>query len=126
MSGITHIGTVLVAVADRDAALAFWNELGFETRIDGSFGDGGRWIEVAPPGAQTSIALVPRGAGGAAGTEVSLATSDAEADHAALLRRGVDADPELIRMGEGVPPMSTFRDPDGNPFRVVERQDAPR
>jgi hypothetical protein len=24
-------------------------------------------------------------------------------------------------MGEGVPPMFTFRDPDGNRFRVVER-----
>jgi catechol 2,3-dioxygenase-like lactoylglutathione lyase family enzyme len=121
MSAITHVGTVLVAVADQDAALAFWNELGFETRIDGPFGDGGRWIEVAPPGAQTSIALVPRVEGSTAGTEVSFATSDAEAAHASLLRRGVDADPELIRMGDYVPPMFTFRDPDGNPFRVVER-----
>ncbi len=121
MSAITQVGTVLVAVADQDAALAFWNGLGFETRIDGAFGDGGRWIEVAPPGAQTSIALVPRGAGTTTGTEVSFATADAEADHAAFLRQGVDADPELIRMGEGVPPMFTFRDPDGNPFRVVER-----
>lgn len=29
MSAITHLGTVLVPVADQDAALAFWNELGF-------------------------------------------------------------------------------------------------
>jgi catechol 2,3-dioxygenase-like lactoylglutathione lyase family enzyme len=121
MSAITHIGTVLVPVADQDAALAFWHELGFETRIDGPFGDGGRWVEVAPPGSQTSIALVPRGEGPAAATEVSFATTNAEADHAALLRRGVDADPELIRMGDYVPPMFTFRDPDGNRFRVVER-----
>jgi catechol 2,3-dioxygenase-like lactoylglutathione lyase family enzyme len=121
MSAITHIGTVLVPVADQDAALAFWSDLGFETRIDGAFGDGGRWIEVAPPGAQTSLALVPRAAGAAAGIEVSFATADAEADHAALLQRGVDADPELIRMGDYVPPMFTFRDPDGNPFRIVER-----
>ena len=47
--------------------------------------------------------------------EVSLATTDAEADHAALLAAGVDADAEVIRMGEYVPPMFTFRDPDGNP-----------
>ena len=52
---------------------------------------------------------------------MSLATTDAAADHAALLAAGVDADAELIRMGEGVPPMFTFRDPDGNRFRVVER-----
>jgi catechol 2,3-dioxygenase-like lactoylglutathione lyase family enzyme len=120
-AAITHIGTVLVPVADQDAALAFWNDLGFETRIDGAFGDGGRWIEVAPPGAQTSLALVPRATGAAAGTEVSFATADAEADHTALLRRGVDADPALVLMGDYVPPMFTFRDPDGNPFRVVER-----
>jgi hypothetical protein len=33
----------------------------------------------------------------------------------------VDADAELIQMGEGVPPMFTFRDGSGNGFRVVER-----
>jgi hypothetical protein len=38
-----------------------------------------------------------------------------------MLARGVDADEELIDMGENVPPMFTFRDPDGNRFRVVER-----
>jgi catechol 2,3-dioxygenase-like lactoylglutathione lyase family enzyme len=123
MSGITHIGTVLIGVGDQDAALAFWHRLGFETRIDGPFGDGGRWIEVAPAGAQTSLALVPRGAGaGPASTEVSLATADAAAAHATLRDSGADADAELIELGGGVPPMFTFRDPDGNPFRVVERR----
>jgi hypothetical protein len=53
MSAVTHIGTVLVTVADQDAALGFWHELGFETRIDGSWGDGGRRVEMAPPDAQT-------------------------------------------------------------------------
>ena len=28
---------------------------------------------------------------------------------------------EVTRMGDYVPPMFTFRDPDGNRFRVVER-----
>lgn len=93
--------------------------LGFEKRMDGSFGDGQRWIEVAPPGAATTIALVPQGA--SAGVEVSFATDDAESDHSAMVAKGVEADAELIRMGEGVPPMFTFRDPDGNPFRMVER-----
>ena len=84
--------------------------------IDGSFGDGGRWLEVAPPGAATTLALVPAG-----GIEVSLATADAEADHAALRAAGADADEAVIRMGEYVPPMFTFRDPDGNRFRMVQR-----
>jgi hypothetical protein len=39
-----------------------------------------------------------------------------------MMANGVEADAELIRMGEGVPPMFTFRDPDGNRFRMVERE----
>ncbi|HEX5618350.1 MAG TPA: VOC family protein [Solirubrobacteraceae bacterium] len=118
---ITHVGTVIVPVADQDEALAYYTgTLGFEVRIDAPFAPGQRWIEVAPPGAQTSLALVPRDSA-PAGIEVSLATANAEADHAEFQTRGVEADPELIRMGEGVPPMFTFRDPDGNRFRVVER-----
>jgi catechol 2,3-dioxygenase-like lactoylglutathione lyase family enzyme len=118
---ITHVGTVIVPVADQDQALTFYTAtLGFEVRIDAPFAPGQRWIEVAPPGAQTSLALVPRDSA-PAGIEVSLATGNAETDHAELRTRGVEADAELIRMGEGVPPMFTFRDPDGNRFRMVER-----
>jgi catechol 2,3-dioxygenase-like lactoylglutathione lyase family enzyme len=118
---ITHIGRVIVPVADQDAALEFFTEaLGFEVRMDGTFGAGQRWIEVAPPGAETAIALVPQGS--STGIEVSLVTEDAESDHATLLEQGVQADAELIRF-EGVPPMFTFLDPDGNPFRMVERAD---
>jgi catechol 2,3-dioxygenase-like lactoylglutathione lyase family enzyme len=117
---ITRVGTVILPVSDQDQALEFFvGTLGFETKIDGSFGDGQRWIEVAPAGAETTIALVPPGASDA--IEVSFATDDAESDHAAMLAAGIDADEELIRMGEGVPPMFTFRDPDGNRFRMVER-----
>ena len=117
---ITRIGTVILPVSDQDEALEFYvGTLGFETRLDGSFGDGQRWIEVAPPGAATTIALVPQGS--SAGVEVSFATDDAQADHSAMVAKGVDADTELIRMGEGVTPMFTFRDPDGNTFRMVER-----
>jgi catechol 2,3-dioxygenase-like lactoylglutathione lyase family enzyme len=116
MSAVTHVGTVIAPVADQERALAFYTgTLGFEVRVDAPF-PGGRWLEVAPPGGQTSIALVPADA-----AEVSLATTDAAADHAALLAAGADVDAELIRMGEGVPPMFTFRDPDGNRLRVVER-----
>jgi hypothetical protein len=76
---------------------------------------------VAPPGAATTIALVPQREGEPVGIEVSFTTGDAEADHTQLRAQGVDADAALIRMGESVPPMFTFRDPDGNRFRMVER-----
>jgi catechol 2,3-dioxygenase-like lactoylglutathione lyase family enzyme len=119
---ITRIGTVVVPVGDQDRALEFFvTKLGFETRIDGTYGEGERWIEVAPPGAATTIALVRAPEGDPGGIEVSFATQDAEVDHATLRARGVDADAELIRMGEFVPPMFTFRDVDGNRFRMVER-----
>jgi catechol 2,3-dioxygenase-like lactoylglutathione lyase family enzyme len=117
---ITQVGTVIVPVSDQERALAFYvDRLGFEKRLDAPFGEGERWIEVAPPGAATTIALVPEH-GAPAGMEVSFTTQDAEADHAELRGRGVEADAELIRM-EQVPPMFTFRDPDGNRFRMVER-----
>ena len=117
---ISRVGTVVLPVSDQDEAIAFFtNTLGFETRLDAEFAPGQRWIEVAPAGAETSIALVAQGA--SEGVEISLATDDAEADHEAMLAAGVEADAELIRMGEGVPPMFTFRDPDGNRFRMVER-----
>ena len=117
MSAISEIGTVIVPVSDQDKALEFYvNTLGFEVRIDGAFGEGRRWLEVAPPGAATTIALVPGD-----GLEVSFTTADAGADHAELRAKRVDADDEVIHMGEGVPPMFTFRDPDGNRFRMVER-----
>ena len=119
---ITHVGTVIVPVSDQERAIAFYvDTLGFEVRLDAPFGEGQRWVEVAPPGAATTIALVPAPEGEPAGIVVSLATADADADHAALRERGVDADEALIRLGPGVPPMFTFRDPDGNRFRMVER-----
>ena len=117
---ITHARTVVLPVSDQARARAFFTDaLGFEVRIDAELRPGERWIEVAPPGAQTSIALAPSEEAGAPGAEISFATRDAEADHATLLERGVDADPEVIRLGD-VPPMFTFRDPDGNRFRMVE------
>jgi|SRR5580704_3515383 catechol 2,3-dioxygenase-like lactoylglutathione lyase family enzyme len=119
---ITRIGTVIVPVKDQAQAVAFYiDALGFEKRLDAPFGQGGRWIEVAPPEAATTIALVRAPAGDATGIVVSLATEDADRDHETLLSRGVDADAEVIRMGAYVPPMFTFRDPDGNRFRMVQR-----
>ena len=121
---ITELGTVGVPVSDQDRALEFYVEkLGFETRIDAPYGQGERWVEVAPPGAKTSIALVRSREGIPTGinTQLRLTSVNAEADHVELRAAGVEADAELIRMGEGVPPMFTFRDPDGNRLRVVVR-----
>ena len=116
-SQITGVGRVLVTVADHDRAIEFYvRTLGFEVRVDGQ-SPAGRWVEVAPPGAATTLALVGPQPDGA---HVSLTTEDADADHARLRDCGVDVDAEVMRVGHGVPPMFTFRDPDGNTVRVVE------
>jgi len=120
---ITQVGTVIVPVTDQDRALEFYVEtLGFEKRTDSPFGDGERWIEVAPPGAATTIAIVPPREGQSAGieTRVGFTTDDVDADHADLRARGVDADEAVMRMGDPVPPMFFFHDPDGNKFFVVQ------
>jgi predicted enzyme related to lactoylglutathione lyase len=120
---ITQVGRIVVPVSDQDRALAFYTGIfGFEKRMDVPFGDGNRWIEVAPKGQQTSIALStpPQGYPIGVNTGISLATEDADADHAALKAAGVDVDEAVMRMGGPVPPMFTLRDPDGNTLLVVE------
>ena len=121
---ITQIGTVMVPVSDQDRAIAFYCEkLGFEKRADDPFGHGERWVEVAPAGAATSLALVTPREGEPTGidTRVALTTTHIDADHASLLAAGVDADAEVSRMGDPVPPMLWLRDDDGNVLLLVER-----
>jgi catechol 2,3-dioxygenase-like lactoylglutathione lyase family enzyme len=117
---ITDVRTIAIPVTDQDRALRFYADtLGFETRMDAAFGEGERWIEVAPPGAGTSIALMRAGDDRPAGvdTGVRLTTTDAAADHAGLRARGVDIDPDVIPYPV---PMFVFRDPDGNSLVIVE------
>ncbi|MFI6518245.1 VOC family protein [Spirillospora sp. NPDC050679] len=113
---ITGVAIVGVPVTDQERAVDFYvGTLGFEKRRDLPFGDA-RWIEVAPPGAETAIALVPAGVP----TGIRLTTEDADAAHAHYKERGADTDPEVMRMGGAVPPMFTLRDPDGNELILVQ------
>ena len=117
---IREVGTVAVPVAAPERAVAFYvGTLGFEVRRDVPFGQGERWIEVAPAGATTTIALAPPG-GLTPGVDsgIRLATLDCEADHRDLRDRGADVG-EIMRW-PGVPPMFSLHDPDGNTLYVVE------
>jgi catechol 2,3-dioxygenase-like lactoylglutathione lyase family enzyme len=121
---ISQVGTVIVPVSDQERALEFYvSKLGFEKRADSPYGDGERWLEVAPPGAATTIALVPPREGESAGieTRVGLTTEDVDADHADMRSRGVEVDEAVTRIGDPVPPMFFFRDPDGNRYLIVQR-----
>jgi catechol 2,3-dioxygenase-like lactoylglutathione lyase family enzyme len=122
---IVEIGTVIVPVSDQDQAIAFYaDKLGFETRTDVPMGEAQRWVEVAPPGAVTTIALAIPREGEAVGVEtrVAFSTSDVDADHAALKANGVDVDEAVMRFGDPVPPMFFFRDQDGNSLLIVQRR----
>lgn len=118
---IEDVRTIGVTVADQDAAIEFYvTTLGFEKRLDAPISPTMRWIEVAPRGASTSIALqATEDATDVGGdTGIRFTVPDAEAEHAAMLERGVNVG-EMLRF-DGVPPMYTFDDPDGNRFYVVE------
>ena len=125
MPQITHVGRVMVPVADQDTAIAFYTDtLGFSLTADVPFGEGDRWVEVAPPGGGTTIALVPPQGDYQPGrmTGIALDSPDPKADHAALKAAGVDVDAELMG-GDGVVPLLFFlRDLDGNHLMIVETQ----
>jgi predicted enzyme related to lactoylglutathione lyase len=123
---ITQIGRIIVPVSDQDNALEFYvDKLGFEKRADIPFGEGERWLEVAPAGGATALALMPPRPGATLGgdnTCVAFETTDIDAEYETLRERGVDVD-ELMG-GEGpVPRMFFFRDPDGNALLAVEQQE---
>ncbi len=117
------LSTVVVPVSDQDRAIDFYVEtLGFDKRTDVPFGEGYRWVEVAPADAVTTIAIVPPPPGRPTGNVeagIGLYSDDIDADHADLRARGVDVDAEVSRMGDPVPPLFWFRDPDGNTLMVV-------
>jgi len=122
MASIVGVATVGIPVSDQERAVNFYvGTLGLEKSRDMPFGPGLRWIEVTT-GTGTTIALTPPG-GTKPGvdTGVRLITDGADAVHADLRDRGVDVDPAVMRFGEGVPPMFSFRDPDGNTLYVVEQ-----
>ncbi|MFZ2051286.1 MAG: VOC family protein [Solirubrobacteraceae bacterium] len=121
---IKKISTICVPVADQDRLIEFYEQaLGFEKRADVAFGNGYRWVEVAPPGAVTTIALAPPPEGvstGGMSTGIALQTDDIDATYAELKQRGADVDEQVSRMGGPVPPMFWFRDPEGNSLMVVQ------
>lgn len=55
---IHHLSVVSIPVSDPGRAKAFYADaLGFEVLQDSEFAPGQRWLQLAPPGAQTSITL---------------------------------------------------------------------
>lgn len=120
---VTNIGVVMFTVADQDAAITFYRDrLGWELRGDTSFGEHGenRWVEVAPPGSRTRLALNPPMVDEPGGSSIGVETTDVVGEHRRLTALGgIDLDPEPMRT-PGAPLMFMLRDPDGNHVVVVE------
>ncbi len=120
---IRELSLVVVPVTDQDRSIEFYESIGLEKRTDIPFGGSYRWVEVYPPEGTTGIALAPPRPGDPVEpreTGISLGTSDIDASHAELKARGADVDADVSRMGDPVPPMFWFRDPDGHGLMVVE------
>jgi len=121
---ISKIGTVCIPVTDQDRMIDFYvDQLGMEKRADVPFGNGYRWVEVAPAGADTTIALAPPPEGTPTGnveTGITLQVDDIDALHAELKEGGVDVDAEVSRMGDPVPPIFWLRDPENNTLMVIQ------
>jgi lactoylglutathione lyase len=123
MTQLTRVGRVMVPVADQDTAIAFYvDKLAFTVVADVPFGDGERWVEVAPPDGGAALALVPATDHYPTGrmTGIALGSSNPRGDHEGLLAKGVDVDPALMGGEGGVPLLFFFRDVDANQLMVVE------
>src|SRR5213082_824334 len=111
---ITRVSVLSLPVSDQDRARDFYVDvLGFDLVREAPMGPDMRWVQVAPPGATTSITLVTwfptMPAGSAKG--LVLETDDLDGDVARLRDRGVAlADVAEEPWGR----FTTFDDPDGN------------
>jgi catechol 2,3-dioxygenase-like lactoylglutathione lyase family enzyme len=121
---ITELHTVALYVADQDRAKRFYvDTLGFELNADHpGLGGIGRWIEVAPRGAQTSFMLADASGWNkqdrvGASADVTLRCEDARALFDELSAQGVRVtEPRTERFGTFV----DITDPDGHTLRVVD------
>jgi catechol 2,3-dioxygenase-like lactoylglutathione lyase family enzyme len=120
---ISELSLVVVPTTHQDESIAFYEKIGFEKRTDVPFGGKYRWVEVYPPNGTAGIALAPPPPGqdvAPTQTGITLTTSDIDGVHAQFAALGVDVDAEVSRMGDPVPPMFWFRDPEGHTLLVVE------
>lgn len=122
MTMTTRVLSVSVPVSDQDAALKFYTEvLGCELRTDVEVWPGARMIEVVPPGSGVALVLLPHDS--QIPIAIRLGTSDAQQAHDNVRAAGVTLhNNKLVRM-QGIPPMFSFTDPDGNGLVYLEDTD---
>jgi lactoylglutathione lyase len=119
---IQHLATVAVYVEDQDEALRFWTEqVGFVLKAERPMGPNARWLEVAPPGADTALVLYPKpmmADWDSRKPSVVFTAEDIEATCARLAANGVKFLKELTELPWGR--FASFADTEGNEFGVRE------
>lgn len=123
---------IIVPVSDLDRAKTFYAErLGFNVDHDTRIGDGGRVIQLTPPGSGCSV-VIGKGIGSdmppGSLKGVQLVVPDVRRARAELVERGVEVS-ELQILGENPSPQPDpldnvgfifFDDPDGNSWAVQQ------
>ncbi|MEU2554213.1 VOC family protein [Streptomyces sp. NPDC003388] len=120
---ITHASFVTLPVSDQDRALRFYRDvLGMEVTADRQLPQG-RWLQVAPRGAQTVFTLSGPGMGGftpGSARGIMLVTTDVDADCARLAAAGTPVQgPDELPWGR----MASFADPDGNGLMLLTEKE---
>lgn len=120
---ITHASFVTLPVSDQDRALRFYTDvLGMTVTVDRDMPQG-RWLQVAPEGAQTVFTLSGPGMGGfepGSARGIMLVTTDVDADCARLAEAGVSVQgPDELPWGR----MAAFTDPDGNGLMLLTEKE---
>lgn len=120
---ITKLNTVTLYVSDQDKAREFYvDRLGFQVRKEADMGPMGRWLEVAPEGAQTGFMLADAAAFDkpdriGASADIVLHTDDIAGLHRRLTAAGVPVtEPDAKEWGTFI----KVTDPDGLQFVVSE------
>lgn len=120
---ITKLNTVTLYVSDQDKAREFYaGLLGFQVRREADMGPMGRWLEVAPEGAETGFMLADAAAFGkqdqvGAAADLVLHTDDVAGLRQRLAAAGVPVtEPETQAWGTFV----KVTDPDGLVFVVSQ------
>ncbi|MFF8474447.1 VOC family protein [Streptomyces sp. NPDC015414] len=120
---VTHASFVTLPVSDQDRALRFYRDvLGLEVTADRQLPQG-RWLQVAPAGAQTAFTLSGPGMGGftpGSARGIMLVTTDVDADCARLAAAGTEVrGPDELPWGR----MASFADPDGNGLMLLTEKE---
>jgi predicted enzyme related to lactoylglutathione lyase len=126
---ISGVSQVIVPVGDQERAKEFWTRvMGFELRTDAPYGEGERWIEVAPPQGGPLLVLSPCPTGeprrevpdDLPHSPVFFACDDIEQTHRELSERGVEFPTPPTKMDFGW--WALFEDDEGTRYALGQRE----